>query len=420
MKAIGIIAEYNPFHNGHLWQVTQAKKLTGSQAAIAVMSGSFLQRGEPASFDKWLRAKMAVQGGIDLVIELPAVFAIRSAQYFAAGGVRLLAELENVETLCFGAETANLEMLQEAAHSFENSRVLELFSTLIKEGHSYPIAFSRSISQTIGLNSDFLKSPNNILAIEYLRAIKQYAPQIKPLPIQRYKTQYHETEIASPFASATAIRRRLEKNSELDEVLAASLPIGTREAIAAALQSGIGPARFSALSPLLLYMLRTRSLKQLEALPEISEGLHFRLWESARQAKNLEELIMLVKTKRYPRVRIQRLLIHALLETSRNDLDAWDRTGPQYIRILAFNDTGRKLLKSIKERSKLPIITKTADMLTSRALAADDLSFHQKMLAVDTKASDLLALTLPNCQHHYGGWDFLRSPEYIPSALTIP
>jgi predicted nucleotidyltransferase len=415
MQAVGIIAEYNPFHNGHHWHAEQARELSGCDGVIAVMSGNFLQRGEPASFDKWSRAKMAVRGGVDLILELPTVFAVRSAQYFAEGGIRLLASLGIVKYLCCGVETDNLALLKSAASSIKQDATRAALFKHMKEGMTYAKAFSLSVSTLTGIEHSILASPNNILAIEYLRALAGFAPDMIPLLVKRKQAQYHDAEITSPYASATAIRKVLDLQGRITDTVAKAIPLSTREEIEFALAQQLGPASYNKLSPLILYRLRSLSHEEIEEFPDITEGLHHKLSACALKASDLYNLLDLLKSKRYTRTRLQRLLVHVLLGTKKNNLTAWNKTGPLYARVLAFNDRGRALLRQISRQGSVPVITKTADTLNTTQTNLLNMTVLQKMLAVDFLASDIFVLTLPNPQLHAGGWDSLRSPIYIPS-----
>jgi len=416
LKALGIIAEYNPFHNGHAWHVQQAKTVSGCHGVIAVMSGQFLQRGEPASFDKWRRAKMAVLGGVDLVIELPAAFAVRSAQYFAEGGIRLLDALGIVSHLSFGAECDNLHYLQVAANSASDEKMISQLISNMKQGYTYAKAFSHSVGAATGLGHTMLSSPNNILAIEYLRGIRKFAPHIVPVVIKRRSSNYHDKYIENEFASATAIRKTLEEAGCINKPLTRSIPISTAEILQDALAHGYGPVQFESLASPLLYLLRTLPVNELEQIPGVSEGLQFKVAASALKASSITDLLGCLKSKRYTATRLQRMLIHILLGTKKQDMNLWINSGPLYARILAFNDCGRDMLKEIQNKSALTVITKTAAILNTRKLNSSNMTSLEKMLALDIKASDIYALAIPNPCLRFGGWDFLNSPEYIQGA----
>ncbi|VBB05667.1 high nucleotidyl transferase [Lucifera butyrica] len=420
MQAVGIIAEYNPFHNGHQWQVAKAKELSRCPYAIAVMSGHFVQRGEPAIIDKWQRAAMAVSAGVDLVIELPVVFAVRSAQYFAAGGIRLLHSLGIVSHVCFGAEYADLSALTKVAGVMQQEQTLQDLRYNLKTGQSYAAALGKALQKHAGINIDFVASPNNILAFEYLRAIKQFAPTLVPVPVQRQYAPYHANRLTTPFASATAIRQTVltyKEEKDLMALLTGVMPPSSVHILLDKLQQGCGPVTFDRFSAILLHTIRTMPLDQLQQLPDVAEGLHYKIKEAALRATSVSELTGLIKSRRYSFSRIQRILMHALLGTTQAQLISCDQTGPLYIRVLAFNRNGRNLLKHITSKAVLPVIIKTTGFLNSKQRNSTlDLSPLQSMLALDTLASDSYVFGFPNPDWHTGGWDFLHSPVYIPST----
>jgi len=413
MQLTGIVAEYNPFHNGHALHVKQARQKTNCSHIVAVMSGQFVQRGEAAIFDKWSRAEMAVAAGVDLVIELPFAFAVRSAQYFAAGGVRLLAAL-GISSLCFGAEQADLAMLSTAANAFDHPVTLDVFQSGIQQGLPYAKALSNAVAIQTGLSADFLMTPNNILAVEYLRSINRWAPHIKPVAVTREQAPYHQAVISGSIASATAIRKALLDRNLLDEEIAAALPQVSRTIIHQLLHQQKGPVEGHFFGNMLLAKLRTASLISLEQIPEMAEGLHHKFLTCALQAIDLDMLLSLVKSKRYTRTRLQRIAVHTLLGTAKADLTLFDTAGPLYARVLAFNNNGKDILRQLKEHSTVPLITKTTQYLDSHQRNIAELSPLQKMLSFDTIASDIYSLGYPNHASRVGGLDFLRSPTYLP------
>ena len=412
MRAVGIIAEYNPFHNGHLLHVAEARRASGLDAVVAVMSGQFVQRGEPAVFDKWSRAEMAVAGGVDLVVELPVAFAVRSAQFFAAGGVRLLAALGVVDKLCFGAEHPDAATLSTLAAATEDACVTLELRRRLGGGETYAAALGRTLAAHTGLPAAVVASPNNILAVEYVRAIARYAPDMVPLPIARRGAGYHDTSIQGPIASATAVRQALLAGDMARAE--AALPPASRVIAAALTASGRGPVSWEDFTPLALAALRRAPLAELGSLPEVSEGLEYKLKDAGREAGDAAALWALLKSKRYPRTRLQRLLVHALLASRKADLAAWDECGPLYARVLAFGDRGRVLLRAMESAARVPVVTKTTHFLDGSRAACGPLPPPQAMLALDVAASDLYCLGMANPVWRRGGEDFRHSPRYMP------
>lgn len=412
MKAVGIVAEYNPFHNGHHWHLQEAKRKSGCDLAIAVMSGNFLQRGEPACCDKWQRAHMAVLGGVDVVIELPFVFSVRSAQYFAANSVRLLAKTGVVSHLAFGTEEKDLTKLRCVAERLTSAEVNLVLHEFLKNGKTYAAALHAALLQFHPEMKQALQQPNTILAIEYLRALQKYAPVITPVAIQRREADYHDAVISGAIASATAIRRGIQAGQPLPAAVKHALLPPVAQYLEDSLLRETAGIRFEDFSGMILAELRRKSPAVLETLPGISEGLEYRLSKSALIATTIETVLAALKSKRYPQTRLQRLLIHALLGTTKEQIAVFDANGPEYIRVLAFNETGRKLLRGMQKQAKLPVITKTTRYLDSQSRYRPENNL-EAMLSIDTLASDLYALALPQANNRQGGRDFLQSPLYF-------
>lgn len=413
MHVVGVIAEYNPFHQGHAYQLRSIRERFHDDVAIvAVMSGSFTQRGEAAILDKWQRADLAVRGGCQLVLELPFLFACRSAQDFARGGVRLLQGLGCVDTLAFGAESPDLAPLMEAARVIDAPETQAALHEALRAGASYAKALTAILQEASGLAANLLRQPNNILAIEYLRALRGYAPGIEPLLIARRGAGYHETSLG-PLASASAIRGELAKAQPDFASLKDSLPEATYAAIRAAFPAEI--ASTERLFRPLLARLLTMQGRELEAIFGLQEGLANRLLAKIRQSQTLQELIAGMVTSRYPASRISRIVPHLLLGTGERAAREAAETGPLYARVLAFDEVGRELLHAIKERGTLPLITKISAALNSRERLEGDLTPLQAMLVFDTRATELRALALPDhaplaALHQT---DFITSPHFI-------
>lgn len=419
MHVVGVIAEYNPFHQGHAYQLRAIRERFHDEAAIvAVMSGSFTQRGEAAVLDKWRRADLAVRGGCQLVLELPFLFACRSAQDFARGGVRLLQGLGCVDTLAFGAESPDLAPLMEAACAIDAPETQAVLHEALRAGASYAKALTAILQEASGLAANLLRQPNNILAIEYLRAIRVYAQGIEPLLIARRGAGYHEASLG-PLASASAIRGELAKAQPDFASLRDSLPEATYAAIRAAFPAEI--ASTERLFRPLLARLLTMQGRELEAIFGLQEGLANRLLAKSRQSQTLQKLIAGMVTSRYPASRISRIVPHLLLGTGERAAREAAETGPLYTRVLAFDEVGRELLHAVKERGTLPLITKLSAALNSRERLEGDLTPLQAMLALDTRATELRALALPDhaplaALHQT---DFITSPHFIRNAHHI-
>lgn len=409
MHVTGIIAEYNPFHNGHAYQLRRIREMHPDTIIAVAMSGSIVQRGTPAVLDKWRRAELAIAGGCDLVCELPFLFACRSAQDFARGGVRLLAAL-GIDTLAFGAESDDLAALSRIAAAIDAPETQERTGYFLRAGKSYAQALTAAL-QAAGLaKRNELHEANNILAVEYLRALR--STRIEPLLILRRGAGYHATKLQA-MASATAIRQAMQEASPDWEALASALPQATYQALRSAFPQEIP-------SPdALLRALRLRLLTMDEAAQSrqyglsAGEGLENRLQKAAAHAATTEDFLQGVVTSRYPRSRIRRLIPQLLLQTPRDLVAAADSQGPLYLRVLACSERGRLLLRRTRRTGTLPLITKLSAVLHS----GDRLHFRkltplQQQLAFDTWATELRTLSLPSLT---GADDFTRSPSFWKS-----
>ena len=410
--AVGIIAEYNPFHNGHKYMLQKVRYLAHNEPILVCISGSITQRGEPAILDKWQRALAAVKNGADLVIELPAVFACRSAEAFGRGAVQLLSSTGIVGTLAFGTKYPDIERLLDMAAMQPDDYMQEL-KDLLKAGHSYGAALGRLIAQKLSLPEDMLKEPNTILALEYLRAINRLKLEqgitITPLPILRQGAGHNAAALEEgchSFASGMAIRQAaISAYASFDDIQQ-FVPQATFESLA----SAISFPDTERLFPLLCWQLLASSPDKLRTILGMAEGLEHRLIQSLG-CNSYKNLIKYLSTRRYPAARIRRLLIHLLLGLEKRYAQAADTAGPLYIRVLAFNNLGRKLLKDIKEHCRLPVITKTADYLSRLQMEnKEGFSPLQQMLYIDILSGNLRAMTMAKGSLYQ---DLLQSPIYV-------
>ena len=417
MKIVGLITEYNPFHNGHLYHLQKSKEVTGAQYSIVVMSGNFVQRGEPAIADKWVRTKMALHCGADLVIELPVVYATASAEFFAFGAVSLLHKTGMVDSICFGSEHGNLMLLSQIADFLcgESKDFQENLKKHLSEGLPFPSARTEALFNLLNQKYSFrnnenelktlLSSPNNILGIEYIKALKNLKSYIKPYTIQRIVASYHSADIESSIASATAIRNTF-KNKSVHE-LSKAMPEECFELFMEAVKEGVAPIYFDDFSPDLQYLLRTTSQENLRHIREISEGLENRILEHASKNFLISELTKAIKTKRYTFTRIQRALMNIILQISSKDfLEIQNNGGPQYIRILGFRESARPLLKELKQNSMLPIVS------NFRKAYNKFKGLPKKMLEIEAISTDIYRLHAPNPSQRLIGTEF-TSPLII-------
>ena len=371
MKTAGIICEYNPFHNGHKYHIEKTKEFT--DRIVCIMSGNFVQRGGVAMCDKFSRAKAAVVSGADLVIELPAVFASRSAEFFAYGAVSILNAAGIINCLSFGSEDMNIPDFSET-DSFK-----ELLSIKLKEGLSFPKARAEAAFESEGVVLP--SKPNDILGFEYKKAINKLNSKIEIIPVKRMFQEYHSTVPEGKFASATYIR---ENPEDLKQYVPHSVYNILKNA---------DFSDFSTYETMVLSHLRTIHPNVLAETADCSEGLENRIISEAIKCSGDYELIENIKTKRYTSGRIERIIANSLLGIKNKGYE------PEYIRVLALNNTGKELLKEIKSKSTLPVITNLSKQ-----------QIDSEALDIDIKAGNLFSLTTKNKS---GGMDFVKSPAVI-------
>lgn len=410
--AIGIIAEYNPFHNGHKYMLQELKEKLPEEPIVIGLSGSISQRGEMTLLDKWSRARLAVLGGANLVIELPAVFACRSAQGFGLGGIRLLSATGVVDRLAFGTEYPDIDQLQKAASFVPDSYPQEL-QNLLAQGHSYGSAITHLMAQKLHLPEAMLYEPNTILALEYLRGIhtlrQQGLPAPTPLAIRRQGTSHGSTQPQGEFASGTTLRQLAIHTPEKEKLQQAIRPL-VPTAVAEAISQCPHYPTSDQLYPLLRYRLATSSPQELRQIVGMGEGLE-QAMAQAINAPSYEAYIRQLTSRRYPSTRIQRLVIHLLLNMHRDTIAAMDQQGPLYLRVLAMDATGRQILRQIKSRGTLPLLTKVSTLLNHRQLQHPEAhTLAQRMLALDIAATNLRSLAMNTPAGLYE--DYLHSPCY--------
>ncbi|WP_432665148.1 nucleotidyltransferase [Wukongibacter baidiensis] len=414
MNVVGLITEYNPFHNGHKYHLEKSKELSGASHSVAVMSGNFLQRGEPALLDKWVRAEIAVREGVDLVIELPTIFSCNSAEFFAFGGISLLESLKIVDSFCFGSELGSLDDLHLVSDLLINEPLdfKDLLKKHLDNGLTFPLARQKAMGEYLGNkleNISTLSSPNNILGIEYLKALKVLKSNIIPLTIKRIAAEYNSTEINGKICSATAIRKLLKESHTFLEDLENVVPPNSYEVIKKAITEGKGPIFSSDLEQIIFYRLRTISIDDLKHIHDINEGLENRLKSGASLSATYSSLIQFLKTKRYTQTRLQRALIKTVLGITSNDIVSFsEKNLPHYIRVLGFNDKGAALLKRIKKESDLPIITNLKRYDPQNDIAS-------RMIEIDKMATDVYTLLYKNLDLTKGGQDYTKKPYINPN-----
>lgn len=389
MKTVGLITEYNPFHNGHAYHIEKAKMLTGADRVIVVMSGDFVQRGAPAVMPKHLRAESALLSGASLIIELPVCFATGSAEYFAQGSISLLNQLGCIDSICFGSECGDLHLLKEIAQILADEPIeyQTALKQALKEGASFPAARQKALNIYSDKYSEILASPNNILGIEYLKALAKIHSKMEPFTIKRIGAGYHDMDIDGQFSSATAIRSDIyqlaDVNSSSESLplthIQTQVPSSCHELMKKNYQTRY-PVKADDFSLLLKAKLLSETAGSLSHYLDMSPELANRILRLRNDYLSFEQFCDLLKTKELTRSRISRSFIHVLLGITNDWLTAMKAPAP-YARILGFRRDHADLLGILKRTSDIPLITSPA-----RAVLADT---AYQMLELDIYASDL-------------------------------
>ena len=408
-RVLGIIAEYNPFHNGHMYHLEKAKEQSGAQYSICVMSGNFVQRGNTSILNKWKKAEMALKNGIDLVIELPTIYSVASAESFSLGAIKLLDSLKIVDAISFGAETDDFAALNNISNiAFEEpKKYKDLLNKELKKGISFPQARENALMLYLDDNkryANILNSPNNILAIEYLKSLKKIKSTIQPIPIKREKVYYNENTIVDEFASATAIRNLL-KNKQFNEIRKV-VPKDTYEILSKESELENIVLDLSAYEKQIIYNLRKMSVEEIAQLPDVNEGLEHSIKNAASFSNNIKDFINIVKTKRYTQTRIQRILICALLGITKRDVIMGKRAIP-YIRVLGFNEKGKELISRIsKANPKAQVITSVKKFENQ-----NNNKTYKRLLDIDIFSTNIYTMACKN--------DSIANLDYTKNMVII-
>ncbi|MEH7882887.1 nucleotidyltransferase [Bacillus sp. JJ1609] len=381
MKAVGVVVEYNPFHNGHLFHLQQAKEQSGADLAIAAMSGNFLQRGEPALVSKWVRTRMALSAGVDIVFELPYRFATQHAEVFADGAVSILSSA-GCSTLVFGSESGDLGAFERTILFLEknNEKFQENIKYYTSKGNSYPRSISLSF-QSLSPSETFIdiSSPNNILGLHYIQAINKQESRMLPDTITRKSAGYHDEHFSSAtIASATSIRKALLGASGEMDTIKSLVPYSTFEQLSEYKENFGGFHSWENYWPLLQYKLLQSSPSEIREFYEVEEGLENRLLTVAPIARSFHEFMEVIKTKRYTWTRLQRVCLHILTNTKKDEMKKPQNT-VNYLRLLGATEKGREYLKLYKKNFSLPVISKLS-------------AYSDPDLDLDIKASRIYAL----------------------------
>ena len=420
MKIVGLVVEYNPFHNGHLYHLNKSKEVTNATHSIAVMSGNFLQRGEPALFDKYTRAQIAVSNGVDLVVELPSLFACQSAELFSHGAVALLYSLNCIDSICFGSEEGDIKILYQIANILTNepTEFKDKLKAYLDEGLLFAVARSKSLYDYISSNNlldipeeklnTILNSSNNILGIEYIKSLIRIKSNIKPYTITRIKSEYNSEIISSNICSATAIRKVLKDSCELSDI-SNVVPYHTLSAIENSIKKEFNPM-FDEYYFDIIKQIIVRDINNLNSYFDVNEGIENKIYKSVFTSNSLDSLQQDIKSKRYTLTRVKRILNNILLGITKEDMNKVKSISYiPYVRVLAFNDKGREIIKQIKLNSDICIVNKFANI----DFNSDTL--FETLINYDIKASNMYNLIYykNNLDKLKGPMDYYLSPIYV-------
>ncbi|MBQ2803544.1 MAG: nucleotidyltransferase [Lachnospiraceae bacterium] len=394
MKVNAIIAEYNPFHNGHQYHLEEAKKATGADYTVVVMSGNFVQRGIPAIINKYDRTEMALRNGADLVLELPMYYAVSSAEYFAMGAVSLLDKLGVVDHICFGSECGNLAILQQIAQILleEPEPYIRSLRQSMRQGLSYPAARNGALLQyapSLSNHRDVLSSPNNILGIEYLKALLRRGSQITATTTKRVGADYRDIRLGEKQSSALAIRHAIFSHQNT-EFLKEQMPESAYEIIMKTLQctQPVHPNDFSAV---MHYKLLTEATQDYTQYLDVSQDLSDRISKNLYQYESFKGFCDLLKSKDMTYTRISRCLLHIMLDMKTDILKGYQETDYiSYARVLGFRRDAQPLLGSIKECASIPLVTKLAD--TRQTLKAEALQMLERDIFMNSIYESVVSL----------------------------
>jgi len=428
MKVLGIVVEYNPFHNGHLFHLQKAKELIRPDYTIAVMSGNFCQRGEPAIIDKFSRAEIALKMGVDVVFELPTVYAIQDAGGFARGAIGVLDGTGVVTDIVFGSESNDIEFLKKIAEILHEQPDLynQFLHEELKKGYSFPnarkYALMRYVEELKIMDPEkvrLIERSNDILGLEYVRAILDLGSSITPHTIKRVGADYKEEEFKGRLSSATSIRKLIRERKM--DLVRESVPEESFEVIRRELEEGRGPVFLEDMEKLLLGIMRLKDRDDFSKLYGFSEGLDERFYRFSRISSSIGEFMEKVKSKRFTFTRIRRLMLYVLFEMRKDFVERSNEKGPQYLRILGFTESGRNLLSKMKKASKLPIVSTVSlyRKVLEKALKDEernmdvDPELFEEQLLLDIKATNVHSLFFKSDREKKGERDFRIQPIFL-------
>ncbi len=386
MKISGIIAEYNPFHNGHIYHMEKTRE-NGADAIVTVMSGNFVQRGEPALIQKWSRARAALIGGSDLVLELPLPYAVASAETFARGGVDILNRLGCVDEISFGSEVGDIKKLSAVARALQSEETEKALKENLDTGVSYPTALDRAIAEVLGEEyAAIIREPNNVLAIEYLKALAYTESNISPFTVSRMGAGHDSSLFLENTASSSYIREKVKENN-FSEISAVMPPI-SESILKGEIERGDALIDKTKFETAVLSKLRFMNTDYFLRMPDVSEGLENRIMSSIYISRDLNQLYDYIKTKRYTMARVRRIVLSAFLGITKKDTPA----SVPYVRVLGFTERGREILRTARNTATIPIVMKASDI--------DDIDnpMARKLFELESRSTDQYVMMTNNIQ----------------------
>ncbi len=412
MKICAVICEYNPFHFGHLYHIQKAKELSGCDAVLCILSGNFTQRAEPSIADKYVRASMALSGGADIVVQMPTAYACSSAEIYAMAGIKIANSFKNVTHLAFGCESKNFELLKELARylSEEPEEYKETLKSYLDQGYSMVLSRQKTIEQLVKEEKvnftnitdtiDALQKPNNILAIEYLKALFKTNSKIEPVFVQRECSDYHSEDINGKDTSATAIRSRLLKTGKVRKVKRL-MPKFSYQLLKDCVDD-FGLPDHELFNDLCMFVLKTASAEQIRNIYDVTEGLENRFKECVKDKKVLNEVLLEVKSKRYTYTRLKRIVLRLLLDIKKDTIEKIYKIDKlPYIKVLGFNGENQDLLAEVSADTDL--------IVRNNNVVKNPSAFYKELSDIEDRANAVFNLLLKKSK---------IVPKYAPDLLT--
>lgn len=402
-KVLAIICEYNPFHNGHLYQLNESIKNINPDYVVCIMSGNFVERGNTALINKWARTSMALSSGVDMVIELPTIYSISSAENFASGAIKIINSLNCESYLSFGSECGDISVLNKFAEILlkEPPEYVTMLNHELAKGLSFPKARENALLlyiNDIRNSANVLSGSNNILGIEYLKQIMKLGKNIVPITVKRIGSEYNSIKNVGNIASATAIREMLLRKESVKHLM----PKSSYSILKDELGNGRFVLNISQFEKQILYRLRMMSIQQIANIPDVSEGLEYKIKEAANVCNNIENLMFMIKSKRYTLTRISRILLYVLLDITKQDYINSQKVIP-YTRVLGISESGKQLLSELSKNKKINVITSVKQFLED-SRNNTNMKILKSMLQKDIEATNVYTLEykkFPNANLDY-------------------